>query len=114
MSGPQVVQAESVAEKPMAPAGWTYIMKDGKLVLVQDVNMPKMVTAALILEASSGEEFLDTFYPLQTKNVEVGNRVWNRSTKRFGHVVRAMADDTFRVKTGDQIGTYWESELEVR
>lgn len=113
MNGQVAVQSE-IETKPMAPPGWTYIKRGDKLVLVRDVDIPKeTTTAAQLLVSASVEDFLNTFHPLKAKEIEVGDRVWNRSSLRFGHVIRIVGS-AYRVDTDGVVGTYWEQELEPR
>lgn len=114
MNQPVVAAIESLADKAPAPAGMTYVLKHGKYVLVPNTQTPEVATAASqILASASPEPFLNSLFPIKVKEIEVGDRVWNRSTQRFGQVIRA-SEGAFRVDTDGMVGTYWEQELEVR
>lgn len=109
------VHAAPTSPPPDVPAGKVAVWDETKQQwnVVSAVDVGSVYAQGSILEKISVTEFLDLFFPIKAKILEVGDRVFNRSTKRFGHIIRAT-QGSFRVETDGKIGTYWEQELEPR
>ena len=115
-------KAQGPGDPPyQAPVGMRWVKRENQWTLMPDSEAQSM-TAKLLDHVTIGSEFRDDMWPIRAAFLDVGDRVYVRSLKTFGEVIR-IKGDSYRVQVSvpDRPGTkktvtntYWGSELEPR